>query len=296
MQLATFSAVITTPCVPSAWYQGVVVHLPKAGDTVDCSTCRPLVLLPVVDKLFAKLLSQQIAHAVCLHDQDYAFRPGRGTLNLLQNLLAVVRQRTQANTAMHACIFYAAKAFDSVPHAPLLHRLLQCCIVGPVLAILLAMYSSASTRVRVGAALSPAFAVQRGAAQGCPLSRVPTVRPESPMLYAIFIYPVLQDMQTLTFKLSHPDVMMLWVGPVASCSQRSKAYSGLYQRSTPKSRAGAGCSTCPKSVVMVFGKRSGCARLDAPELWWGACCLPTADTGTYLRLVVCRVCAESGRV
>ena len=40
----------------------------------------------------------------------------------------------------------------------------------------------------------------------------------------------------------------------------------------------------PKSVVMVFGKRSVCARLDAPELWWGACRLPTADTVKYLRL------------
>ena len=35
---------------------------------------------------------------------------------------------------------------------------------------------------------------------------------------------------------------------------------------------------------MVFGKRSGCARLGAPELWWGACRLPTADTVKYLGL------------
>ena len=40
----------------------------------------------------------------------------------------------------------------------------------------------------------------------------------------------------------------------------------------------------PKSVVMVFGKRSGCARLGAPELSRGACRLPTADTVKYLGL------------
>ena len=38
----------------------------------------------------------------------------------------------------------------------------------------------------------------------------------------------------------------------------------------------------PKWVVMVFGKRPGCARLGAPELSWGACRLPTADTVKYL--------------
>ena len=40
----------------------------------------------------------------------------------------------------------------------------------------------------------------------------------------------------------------------------------------------------PKSVVTVFGKRSGCARLVGPELWWGACRLPTADAVKYLGL------------
>ena len=90
-----FNAVITTRCVLSAWRQGVVVHLPKGGDTGNCSNYRPLTLLPVVDKLFAKLLWERIERAVCLHDQLYAFHPGRGTLNPLQNLLAVVRQRTQ---------------------------------------------------------------------------------------------------------------------------------------------------------------------------------------------------------
>ena len=64
------------------------------------------------------------------------------------------------------------------------------------------MYSSASSRVRlVGSALCPAFAVQHAVAQGCPLS---------PMLYVIFVDPVLQDMQAV----SHPD--LLWVGPAAA--------------------------------------------------------------------------------
>ena len=115
-------------------------------------------------------------------------------LKPLQNLLAIVRQRTQANKATYACIFDAAKAYDSVPHTLLLHRRLQCSVLGPVFAILVAMCSSASSRVRVGTALSPAFLVQRGVAQGCALS---------PLLYATFI----QDLQSLSL----PD--MLWVGP-----------------------------------------------------------------------------------
>ena len=171
-----------------------MVHLPKGGDTGDCPSYRPLTLLPVVDKLFAKLLSERIARAVCLHDQQYAFRPGRGTLSPLQNLLAVVQQRTHANKATYACFLLPQQHMNKTPHALLLHRLLHRGVVGPVFAILVAMYSSASSRVRVGTALSPAFVVQHGVAQGCPLS---------PLLYAICIDPVLQVMQSL----SHPDML-----------------------------------------------------------------------------------------
>ena len=135
-----FNGTITTRYVPSAWCQGVVVHLPKGGDAGDCSNYRPRTLLQVVNKLFAKLISERIARAVRLHDQQFAFRSGRGTLNPLQNVLAAVRQRPQANHATYACFLDGAKAYDSVPHTLMLHRLIQCGVVGPVFAIFVAMY------------------------------------------------------------------------------------------------------------------------------------------------------------
>ena len=68
------------------------MHLANGGVSGDCSKGQ-LHFSQFIDKLFAKLLSERIARVECLHDQQYAFRPGRGTLNPLQNLLAVVRQR-----------------------------------------------------------------------------------------------------------------------------------------------------------------------------------------------------------
>ena len=40
----------------------------------------------------------------------------------------------------------------------------------------------------------------------------------------------------------------------------------------------------PKSIIMLFGTHSLCARLGAPDLWWGESRLPTADTVKYLGL------------
>ena len=72
-----FNAVLATRCVPSAWRKGIAVHLARGGDRGDCSNYRPLTPLAIIDKLFAKLLSDRISHVVCLHDQQYAFRSGR---------------------------------------------------------------------------------------------------------------------------------------------------------------------------------------------------------------------------
>ena len=137
----------------------------------------------------------------------------------------------------------------------------------------------------VPAALSPTFAVvQRGVAQGCPLS---------PLLYAIFIDPVLQDMQSL----SHPD--MLWVGPPTSKRKLvGQAYAddlaGIAASQQGLQRVADAVHAhslrwgwllnVHKSPVVVFGKRSVCARPGAPALSWGTCRLPTSDTVKYLGL------------
>ena len=120
-----------------------------------------------------------------------------------------------------------------------------------------------------------------GATWGC--TRVPTFPP----LYALFTDPILQDMQSL----SHPD--MPWVGPaapqrklvgqanaddLAGLAATQKGLQWVVQAAHTHRLRWAWLLNVPKSVFMVFGKQSVRARLDAPELWWGACRLPTVDT------------------
>ena len=70
---------------------------------------------------------------------------------------------------------------------------------------------SAQVRLLMPSALPPTLAVQRRVAQGCSLS---------PLLYEVFILPVLQDMQTP----SRP--ALPWGEPVAS-QQRNSFGPGL---------------------------------------------------------------------
>ena len=75
---------------PTKWRQGVIVSIYKADDPTDCSSWRPLTLLPVLDELYAILLTRRMERIVPLQDHQYAFRKFRGTLNALFNLTAAL--------------------------------------------------------------------------------------------------------------------------------------------------------------------------------------------------------------
>ena len=132
--------------------------------------------------------------------------------------------------------------------------------------------------------------MQRGVAQGCPLS---------PLLYAIFVVPVLQDTQAL----SHPD--LLWVGPAATREKLvGQAYAddlaciaapqqGLQRvvsgplatsckRSSCTAFDGVGCSMCASRLLWCSG-RSHCVPDLAPQNSGGvtAVCPPQTQLNTW---------------
>ena len=281
-----YNAVYEAERIPSAWRQGVVTHLPKGGDGGDCSNYRPLTLMPVIDKLFAAIVSARLMDAIALHDQQYAFRPGRGTPQALATLMHTIRRRTQAGLPTFACFFDAPKAYDSVPHDLLLYRLLQKGVTGKAFAVVDRMYSSAYSRVRVDGVLSSAFPVQRGVAQGCPLS---------PLLYAVFIDSVLDDLNALP-----PDGLVSVPAPGWERTLPGQAYAddlcglaatpGGAQRVVDvvfaHSRRWGWSLNIPKSVLTVFGPVAVRREHASVRLRWGPDLLPRSALAKYLGVLL----------
>ena len=71
---------------PSYWKMGKIKLLNKAGkDPARTNNYKPIALLPVLGKIFEKIIKQLLeAEMICrdvLHQNQYAFRKGRSTEN-----------------------------------------------------------------------------------------------------------------------------------------------------------------------------------------------------------------------
>jgi hypothetical protein len=99
---------------PSAWKIGLVRILYK-GDDKDPKSFRPLTLLPVLGKLYEKVLNSRILGRLeeegKLHSRQFGCRPGRGTEGAVMEVLD--RVKASAENLVLAVFLDIAGAFDT---------------------------------------------------------------------------------------------------------------------------------------------------------------------------------------
>ena len=232
IRLHAFLALLLIRCLalgyfPKIWKQAEAILIPKgAKDKSDPSNYRPISLLPVIGKLFERILTTRIASYLEVHhrlsDFQSGFRTGHSTSDQLLRLTEAIQRgwkqsRTARKTA--ACFLDVAKAFDSVWHDALRYKLSQPRYALPTKVIrLLSNYLDDRTcRVRVNTSTSPWFPINAGVPQGGSLS---------PLLYILFandmpIPPPLSSAQS-----QYADDLAIW----ATCSNSRRAAALLQLR------------------------------------------------------------------
>ena len=58
--LQTYNEILSSGVVPPKWHHTIFSMLPKSGDLKDASNWRPIAMVPVLYKVFARLLYQRI--------------------------------------------------------------------------------------------------------------------------------------------------------------------------------------------------------------------------------------------
>ncbi|BHF73935.1 hypothetical protein SprV_0401701900 [Sparganum proliferum] len=122
-----FQASFVTGCLPSYWKSATITPLFMGGSRASADNYRPVsftsICCKIMEKIIKETLMQFLEQHHFLSDVQHGFPSGRSCLtNLLFTLERWTKARDEGNV-VHAIYIDVKKAFDSVPHQRLLHKL-----------------------------------------------------------------------------------------------------------------------------------------------------------------------------
>ena len=156
---------------PKQWKQTVMTVIHKSGDPQQPSNYRPIAIIPILYKLFARLLYCRLApqlNAEQTSDQA-GFRPNFSTLDHLFVFTCIEEKAHEYNLPVWLAALDFKKAFDTVEHHHVWTALETQGITTPYISLLKSLYTDQTGRVRTDV-MSKQFNIERGTKQGDPLS------------------------------------------------------------------------------------------------------------------------------
>ena len=104
-----------------------VIEIYKAKDKELAENYRPISLLPIIAKLLDTLINEQLMSHLIEHclisPTQYAFRPNSSTTLALQTVLNNIHKNVQKRNPTLAIYVDLSKAYDTISHEKLLHKL-----------------------------------------------------------------------------------------------------------------------------------------------------------------------------
>lgn len=200
----------------------IVIILKEDKDSTQCSSYRPISLVNVDTKLFAKVLADRLKQIIkkIIHPDQVGFILGReGRDNSIKTLL--VTQKIKESRAPGLLLSIdAEKAFDTVDWGFMMCTLEEIGIRQRALGWIKALYSRPTARVRINGLLSEPFEKSIGKRQGCPLSPLLFILALEPLLSRIRLNPDISGCRIGTdeYKLvAYVDDILLYVTRTISC-------------------------------------------------------------------------------
>ena len=168
-----FNEVLLRNYTPEGWRRTRIKVLLKKGDARILDNYRPISILPILYKLFTRVLTQRVKKVLDAgQSADQAgFRPGYST----DDHLFVTTMLFERAAEWGAPIWIAAvdfkKAFDSVSHDELFAAMLEMGVEAAYVNVLKRLYAGQTANV-VTDKISKDFEIKRGTKQGDPISPI----------------------------------------------------------------------------------------------------------------------------
>ena len=194
---------------PSCWKPSTIIPIHKPGKpTSSPSSFRPISLTSCISKLFERLiLSRLTFHFESNHllsTCQAGFRPGRSSLDqiltLSQSIWDGFQKKKPPDRTILASVDFS-KAFDSVWHSALFHKLLLLKLPPCFVLWVRSFLSDRRAKVQVGGSHSRSFRIRRGVPQGSVLG---------PVLFILFVDDITKDLPRDAHASLYADDLTIW--------------------------------------------------------------------------------------
>lgn len=202
-----FNAALRLRYVPMQWKIAEVIMIPKPGKPPeDRTSYRPISLLPIISKLFEKLLLQRLKPIIeekqLIPSHQFGFRDKHSTIDQVHRITDVIERALEEKTFCTTIFLDVAQAFDRVWHQGLEYKL-EKYLPLQMSQILRSYISDRHFRVKYGEEYSDLRQICAGVPQGSVLG---------PVLYLLFTNDIPQSNGVVTATFAD-DTALLATGP-----------------------------------------------------------------------------------
>ena len=156
---------------PADWKKSTITIIHKSGDPELPSNYRPISIIPLLYKLFARLLYNRLAKRLDEHQtpDQAGFRPDFSAADHLFTITILHEHAQEWQVPLWTAAVDFKKAFDSISHDRLWQTLQRQNIPQQYIRLLRCLYEDQTATVKTDTRSKP-FHIERGVKQGDPLS------------------------------------------------------------------------------------------------------------------------------
>jgi len=167
---------------PEALKKAKVIPIFKKGDPTNLNNYRPISLLPVLSKVFEKVMNNQLNEMLeknnLIDPNQYGFRSGHSTEDAIMKFVDHLEKEMIKNKHVVSIYIDVSKAFDSCDHSIIISKLKRLGLTGPSLELMKTYLKDRTQEIWVERECGGSFKINIGVGQGTILG---------PTLFKIYI-------------------------------------------------------------------------------------------------------------